>query len=108
MLVELVKRLHNYVPIAIVTDGNQVAAAVDDTEVYRMGIYEDVPVKDCTGAGDAFGAGFLAAYANGKSFKDSLIFASANSTSVVQQIGSKTGIINQNKKLHQMPIQEIR
>lgn len=107
-LAELIGRIRNYVPAAIITDSNQGAIATDQIEVYRIGIYEDVRVKDSTGAGDAFGSGFLAAYTNGKSFKDSLIFASANSTSVVQKIGSKAGIINQNTKLHSMPIQEIR
>ena len=105
---ELIGRIRNYVPAVIITDSNQGAIATDQIEVYRVGIYEDIRVKDSTGAGDAFGSGFLAAYANGKSFKDSLIFASANSTSVVQKIGSKAGIINQNTKLHSMPIQEIR
>lgn len=107
-LAELVGRLRNYVPAVIITDGNQGAIATDQNETYRIGIYEDIRVKDSTGAGDAFGSGFLAAYANGKTFKDSLVFASANSTSVVQKIGSKAGIINQNTKLHTMPIQEIR
>ena len=107
-LTELIGRIRNYVPAVIITDSNQGAIATDQIEVYRVGIYEDIRVKDSTGAGDAFGSGFLAAYANGKSFKDSLIFASANSTSVVQKIGSKAGIINQNTKLHNMPIQEIR
>ncbi|MBR6133967.1 carbohydrate kinase family protein [Candidatus Saccharibacteria bacterium] len=107
-LTELIGRIRNYVPAVIITDSNQGAIATDQVEVYRVGIYEDIRVKDSTGAGDAFGSGFLAAYANGKSFKDSLIFASANSTSVVQKIGSKAGIINQNTKLHNMPIQEIR
>lgn len=107
-LAELVGRLRNYVPDVIITDGNQGAIATDQNETYRIGIYEDIRVKDSTGAGDAFGSGFLAAYANGKTFKDSLVFASANSTSVVQKIGSKAGIINQNTKLHTMPIQEIR
>lgn len=105
---ELIGRIRNYVPAVIITDSNQGAIATNQIEVYRVGIYEDIRVKDSTGAGDAFGSGFLAAYANGKSFKDSLIFASANSTSVVQKIGSKAGIINQNTKLHSMPIQEIR
>jgi len=105
---ELILRIKNYVPAAIITDGNQGAIANDGTEVYRLGLYEDVPIKDATGAGDAFGSGFLAAYAGGKSFKDSLVFASANSTSVVRKIGSKAGIISQNTKLHTMPIQEIR
>ena len=107
-LLELINRVKNYVPTAIITDSHQGAIATDQEEIYRIGLYEDVKVKDSTGAGDAFGSGFLAAYASGKSFKESLVFASANSTSVVQKIGSKAGIINQNTKLHEMPIQEIR
>ena len=107
-LLELINRIKNYVPTAIITDSHQGAIATNQEEIYRIGLYEDVKVKDSTGAGDAFGSGFLAAFAGGKSFKDSLIFASANSTSVVQKIGSKAGIINQNTKLHDMPIQEIR
>ncbi|MBO4854851.1 carbohydrate kinase family protein [Candidatus Saccharibacteria bacterium] len=105
---EIFSRVKNYVPVAIVTDGSQGAFASDGNETYRLGLYEDVPVKDSTGAGDAFGSGFLAAYADGRSFKDSLVFASANSTSVIQKVGSKAGIITKHKHLHDMPIQEVR
>ncbi len=105
---EIFARVKNYVPTAIVTDGNQGAFASDGNETFRIGLYEDVKVKDSTGAGDSFGSGFLAAYADGRSFKDSLIYASANSTSVVQKIGSKSGIIHKHTRLHDMPIQEIR
>lgn len=108
LLTELVSKLRNYVPVAIVTDGNQGSIASDGKQTFRVGIYEDVKVKDATGAGDAFGSGFLAAYAAGKSFKDSLVFAAANSTSVVQKLGAKKGIIPISTKLHAMPIQEVR
>ena len=108
ILTELISKLKNYVPNAIITDGNQGAIATDNKETYRIGLYEDVNIKDATGAGDAFGSGFLASYASGKTFKDSLVFASANSTSVVQQIGSKDGILSLNTKLHNMPMEEIR
>ena len=108
ILTELLAKIKNYVPNVIITDGNQGAIATDGKEVYRAGLYEDVKIKDSTGAGDAFGSGFLAAYADGKSFKDSLVFASANSTSVVQHVGSKDGILSKNAKLHNMPIEEIR
>lgn len=108
ILTELLAKVKNYVPNVIITDGNQGAIATDGKEVYRAGLYEDVKIKDSTGAGDAFGSGFLAAYADGKSFKDSLVFASANSTSVVQHVGSKDGILSKNTKLHNMPIEEIR
>jgi len=108
ILTELLAKVKNYVPNIIITDGNQGAIATDGKEVYRAGLYEDVKIKDSTGAGDAFGSGFLAAYADGKTFKDSLVFASANSTSVVQHVGSKDGILSKNTKLHNMPIEEIR
>lgn len=107
-LEELLSHLHNYVPTVIITCGNQGTIATDGQQVLRTGIYEDVKVKDTTGAGDAFGSGFLARYATGKSFKDSLIFAAANSTSVIQHIGAKKGILSADAKLHRMPVQEIR
>jgi ribokinase len=108
LLTELASRLRNYVPTVIVTDGNQGSIATDSNKTYRVGIYEDVKIVDTTGAGDAFGSGFLAAYAAGKSLKQSLIFASANSTAVVQKLGAKKGILSADVKLHNMPIQEIK
>ncbi len=106
-LKEFVYRLKNYVPTVIITAGHQGAIAANGDEVYRIGLYEDIPVKDATGAGDAFGSGFLAAFANGRSFTDSLTFASANSTSVVQYIGSKKGILTARARTHEMPIEKV-
>ncbi len=108
LLSELLARLKNYTPSVIITDGAMGGIATNGTETYRFGIYEDVKVKDTTGAGDAFGSGFLAALAAGKSFRTSLIFASANSTSVVQQLGAKNGTLTLSEtNLHPMPIQRI-
>ncbi|MBR2709326.1 carbohydrate kinase family protein [Candidatus Saccharibacteria bacterium] len=107
-LVELLYHLNNYVPIAIITDGAMGGIAGNGEKVYRFGIYEDAPVKDATGAGDAFGSGFLAHLSSGHSFRDSLIFASANSTSVVGKLGANKGILYGHEPLHPMPIQEIK
>jgi ribokinase len=106
-LVELLYRLNNYVDIVIITDGAMGGIAGNSEEIYRFGIYEDRKVKDATGAGDAFGSGFLAHYASGKSFRNSLIFASANSTAVVSKLGANRGILSGNEPLHPMPIQKI-
>jgi len=108
VLAELLSHLKNYVPTVIITDGNQGSIATDGTKTYRVGTYEDVKVIDATGAGDAFGSGFLAAYAAGKSFRKSLIFASANSTAVIQKLGAKKGIISIDAPLHEMPIKEAK
>ena len=107
VLTELLYHLNGYVPTAIITDGAMGGIAGDGSEIYRFGIYEDVRIKDATGAGDAFGSGFLAAICSGKSFRSALIFASANSTSVVAKIGANRGAMTGREKLHPMPIQKI-
>ena len=105
-LEELVRRLMNYVPMTIVSDGPNGLMASDGKTIVRAGMYEDVKVVDRTGAGDAFGSGFLSHWAQGKSLKDSIVFASANSTSVVTKIGAKAGILYKGAKLHAMPLSE--
>lgn len=105
-LEELVRRLLNYVPLAIISDGSNGVIASDGKTIVRAGMYQDVKVIDRTGAGDAFGSGFLSQWANSKSLKDSIVFASANSTSVVTKIGAKAGILHKGTVLHAMPLNE--
>jgi len=105
-LEELARHLTHFVPVAVVSDGPDGVVAADGKTIVRAGMYEDVKVIDRLGAGDAFGSGFLSQWAQGKSLKDSVIFASANSTSVVTKIGAKEGILHAPNKLHSMPISE--
>ena len=105
-LEELVRHLMNYVPVAIVSDGPNGVIASDGKTIVRAGMYKDVKVIDRTGAGDAFGSGFVSQWAQGKSLKDSIVFASANSTSVVTKIGAKEGILSKGARLHSMPLTE--
>lgn len=103
---ELVRHATHYVPVVVVSDGPNGVTATDGTVVVTAGMYEDVPVVDRTGAGDAFGSGFLSQWSQGKSLKDAVVFASANSTSVVASIGAKTGILELGTQLHDMPLTE--
>jgi len=105
-LEELVRHATNYCSVVIVSDGPNGVTATDKQTIISAGMYEDVPVIDRTGAGDAFGSGFLSQFSQGKSLKESIIFASANSTSVVGQIGAKAGILHHGTPLHDMPIVE--
>ena len=103
---ELVRHAHHFCPVVIVSDGPNGAIATDGATIVEAGMYEDVPVVDRTGGGDAFGSGFLSQYSQGISLKESMIFASANSTSVVTKIGAKEGILHEGTQLHDMPIKE--
>lgn len=105
-LEELVRHGLHYCPTVIVSDGPNGVVASDGKTIIRAGMYEDVPVKDRTGAGDAFASGFLAMWAEGKSLKESIVFASANSTNVVTMVGAKAGILHKGVKLHDMPLVE--
>lgn len=103
-LEDLVRHACNIVPVAIVSDGPKGAMASDGKELIWAGMYEDVKVVDRLGAGDAFGSGFVAMYAQGKSLDECIVFASANSTSVVTKIGAKEGILHKGARLHEMPL----
>lgn len=105
---ELARHLLHYVPVVIISDGPNGVLATDGMVIVEAGMYEDVPVIDRTGAGDAFGSGFLSQWAQGKSLKEAVTFASANSTSVVTKIGAKAGILHKGVTLHDMPITERR
>lgn len=103
---ELVRHGLHYCPVIIVSDGPNGVCASDGKTMVTAGMYEDVPVIDRTGAGDAFASGFLSQWLLGKSLKESIVFASANSTSVVGKIGAKDGILPTGVQLHDMPVTE--
>lgn len=103
---DLVRHGMNFVPTMVVSDGPRGVTVTDGKTIVTAGMYDDVPVVDRTGAGDAFGSGFVSQIALGKSLKDAVIFASANSTSVVSKVGAKAGILSHDTQLHDMPIEE--
>lgn len=103
---ELVRHGLNLCPVVIVSDGPNGVVASDGKTIVTAGMYEDVPVIDRTGAGDAFASGFLSQWSQGKGLRESIVFASANSTSVVAKIGAKAGILPRDVELHDMPIEE--
>lgn len=102
---ELVRHASDMASVVIMTDGPNGVVATDRKQIIKAGMYEDVPVIDRTGAGDAFGSGFTAAIAKGEDLGEAIKLASANSTSVVNKIGAKTGILHEHEVLHDMPME---
>ncbi len=101
---ELAKKLAESCQYVLVSDGPKGAVATDGLTIVEAGMYDDVPVIDRLGAGDAFASGFTAIIAKGGSLEEALTFASANSTSVVSKIGAKAGILRSPVDLHDMPL----
>lgn len=105
-LEELVRHGLHYCSVVIVTDGRDGACASDGNSIVSSGLYDSRPSVERTGAGDAFASGFLSQWAQGKNLREAIHFASANSSSVVMQIGAKPGILHQGTILEQMQLTE--
>ncbi len=90
----IMKKMSEFCPrsIILVTDGlNGIYTTVNNQIKYV--IIKPVASVDMTGAGDAFGSGFLAGYIRSKGNIDSSInLALVNSASVVKKIGAKQGL----------------
>ena len=75
------------VDIAVLTlAGEGVLIAVGKDQVFSIPALSSNPV-DCTGAGDAFAAGFLYSYQRGDGVKKAGLFASATSSLVIEKTG---------------------
>lgn len=88
------KKFDNLVPgIAVMTDGSKGSYVSDGRYLYTAGIFKESKLVDRTGAGDAFGSGFIAGLIMKNDIHFALRVAAANATSVVEHIGANTGTL---------------
>lgn len=100
------KKLDAFMPgILAVTDGRNGVTVSDGKFVYKAGIFKERKLVDRTGAGDAFGSGFVAGLMRrGVTARnvacvrpDDVIYAircaTANATAVVETLGATEGIL---------------
>lgn len=94
---ELTQELFKLGPkIVVVTDGPAGAYCFDGQKDYFAPIIES-PVVERTGAGDAFGSGFMAALIYDKSVEEALLWGSKNSASVLGFVGPQKGLLTKDK-----------
>lgn len=77
----------------VITDARNGSFATDGQKYLHCGIPEESPVIERTGVGDAYSTGFIAALVRGKSIQEAMVDATLNSTSVVQYIGAREGLL---------------
>ena len=75
--------------LIVVTRGENGATAIHGNEVFECDVMKNLKIVDLTGAGDLFAAGFLHAYVNNLSVKESLEKGTEMSSKVIQQIGAR-------------------
>jgi len=82
--------------IVVITKGKQGSMVSDGKYIFEAGI-PPVLAKEATGAGDAYGSGFLSGLLKKNSIEYAIELATANSTNCTQKIGAKNGLLQKNK-----------
>src|SRR3989344_4613858 len=83
--------------IAVMHDGPRGVLVSDGRTIYRAGGFKEKKLVDRTGAGDAFGSGFVAGLARIQDIGYAIRLGSANATSVVEAIGAQAGILTKRR-----------
>lgn len=87
--------------INVMSDGRNGVSVSDGTYVYHAGIYKEKKMIDRTGAGDAFGSGFVASLVDYPNDRERAIrLGSANATSKVESMGAKYGLLTRGEFEH--------
>ena len=79
----------NLKKLIVITRGEKGAISINGDEIIENGIEENLNIKDLTGAGDLFAAGFLHGNLNNLSTSESLNKGREMSSKVIQQIGAR-------------------
>lgn len=79
--------------IAVMTKGADGVTVSDNTTIYSAKHESPVKVVDTTGAGDAFGSGFVAEYMRSNDIEKAIQFAMANAAGCISEIGAKNGLL---------------
>lgn len=107
------KKLDDWVHgLVVMTDGKRGVTVSNGTTRWKAGVLKEKRVVDRTGAGDAFGSGFVAALMERP---DDIPYAiqvgSANATSVIEQTGGNAGALKKNQSIYKwgrLTIRETR
>ena len=85
-VIDFAKRIKKLV---VVTRGENGAIAIQNKKVIEANAKKDLKIKDLTGAGDLFAAGFLHGYINNFNLKESLEKGTDLSARIIQQVGAR-------------------
>jgi sugar/nucleoside kinase (ribokinase family) len=81
------------VPKIVITDGSKGGSVFVDGQQAQEFVAEEIEAIDNTGAGDAFGVGFVSGLLQGKPLEQAIEWGKKNAASVVQKLGAKPGLL---------------
>jgi sugar/nucleoside kinase (ribokinase family) len=95
---EIFKKLDEYIKgIVIMTKGPRGVVVSDGEYIYEAGTFKEEKYIDRTGAGDAFGAGFVSGLMRYDKIEEAIRLGTANGTAVVEELGAKNGLLTKGR-----------
>jgi len=92
--------------LVAITRGDRGALVFDGRDFYEAGVFK-IDVEERTGAGDAFGSGFVAGLLQKNDIEYAIRLATANSASCLTQVGAKNGLLKKGD-LDDWPALDVR
>jgi len=104
---EMLTRLHQHVPIVVITMGKKGACVIDNKHIY-YGKPHGVKPVETTGAGDAFASSFLAALIKKNDIEFAIKLGTTNAESVILHHGAKNKLLKWPEALRSMKKQPVK
>ncbi len=86
---EVVSFCKNIKRLVIVTRGEKGSVVINHNDIVECESKKNINIKDLTGAGDLFAAGFLHGHINNLSLRESLELGTDMSSKIIQKIGAR-------------------
>ncbi len=106
VLRELIKMTNEKI-ILVVTEGKKGALVYHNDYLYKSNAPSVRPI-DKTGAGDAFGSGFLVGLLRKNDIRYAMKLATSNATSCILKPGAKNGLLKKGQKLYPVEIKKYK
>ncbi|MBI3559363.1 carbohydrate kinase family protein [Candidatus Gottesmanbacteria bacterium] len=91
---EIFKKMDAWCPgVLVMTKGGEGVTVSDNQHHYWATPSADRNIVDTTGAGDAFGSGFVAEFINSSDIEKAIQLGMANAVSCISQIGAQNGLL---------------
>lgn len=99
----LLKTLHEKgISVVSLTDGGKGSYAIDAKgTMYHLKTLE-TEIVERTGAGDAYAAGFMAAFMDEKEVSEAMRFGAMNAAAVIGKMGAETGLLSKDEMSEQL------
>lgn len=95
---KIFKKLDKFVKgIVVMTKGPKGVVVSDGRYFYSTGTFKEKKYVDRTGAGDAFGSGFVSGLMRYKKIEQAIRLGTANGTAVVEELGAKSGLLTKKR-----------